>query len=83
MIPSAGTGANMNRPIEDVMKEARAWADLKGVGAVGQGTRNGQSCIEVKVSADDAARRIPGTLRGYRVCVEFTGPIQAQKRRRG
>jgi hypothetical protein len=68
----------MNPPIEDVMAEASSWADWDGVEAVGQGRRDGQDCIEVKVSTPDAARRIPASLRGYRVFVESTGPIQAQ-----
>jgi len=65
-------------PIEEVMAEASSWADISGVEAVGQGLRDGQDCIEVKVSTADAARRIPASLRGYRVFVESTGPIQAQ-----
>lgn len=63
--------------IEDVVREASAWADIPGVEAVGQGRRDDRDCIEVKVSRDDAARRIPSSFHGYPVCVERTGPIQA------
>lgn len=66
-------------PIEDVMREASSWADMEGVEAVGQGQRDGQDCIEVKVSQPEAAQRIPGTFHGYPVFVETTGPIQAQE----
>ena len=49
------------------------WGQSKdGVEAVGQGRRNGEDCIEVKVSKPDAAGRIPGQTPGAAIAALAT-----------
>lgn len=69
-----------NRPIEEVLKaHTPALMGLAGVVGTAQGLCEDKPCIKIYVvrKTPELARRIPGSLEGYRVVVEETGEIKA------
>jgi hypothetical protein len=75
---SGGEPSTMQATIEEAVRDAGRWADIRGVESVGQGEKDGSPCIQVLVSTQEAARQIPTSFQGYPVVVERTGPIGAQ-----
>ncbi len=59
------------------LREAEAWLDLEGVEGVAEGKAEGRPCITVFVSRKEAAEKIPKTLHGQKVVIEFTDEFRA------
>ena len=68
------------RPIEEVLDEhTEQWMSIRGVVGAGVGVCDGKPCIKVYVveKTPEVERRIPDTVRGYRVVLEESGEIRA------
>lgn len=59
-------------------KQAEAWLDIAGVEGVAEGESDGEPCITVFVSLEEAAKKIPASCHGIKVVIEHTDPFGAQ-----
>jgi len=69
----------MSASIEQAVEQAGGWLDLEGVEFVGQGEHEGADCVVVGVSrpVEEMRGKLPASLHGYPVIVEFSGTVQA------
>lgn len=66
--------------LDRALHEAEGWLDtIDGVEGVAQGKKDGQACLTVFVSTEEAAARLPDRLHGVAVVVERSGPFSAQE----
>ena len=65
--------------IKNALQEAEKLMTVEGVQGVAQGKSKGKDCILVIVSQPEKemAGKIPDSVMGYEVVLEFSGPIQA------
>ena len=79
---NAPAGTETTLPAQSIDAVLAAHTDslmaLPGVVGTAIGLCDGERCIKVMMSDDNAAtrRRIPERIEGYRVTVEVTGPIR-------
>lgn len=65
--------------IKNALQEAEKWMAVESVQGVAQGKSKGKDCIVVIVSKpkNEMKGKIPVTLMGHEVVLEYSGPIQA------
>ena len=69
------------KTIEQVQQEhTEAWMAIPGVVGTAIGQREGKPCLLVLAAAntEQIRRKIPSTVEGYRVLVQYTGEIHAR-----
>jgi hypothetical protein len=65
--------------IKNALHEAEKLMIVENVQGIAQGKNKGKDCIVVIVSSpkEEMAGKIPDSVMGYEVVLEFSGPIQA------
>ena len=68
-----------NLSMEEIIKEAEAWMEIKGVEGVGQGQKDGKDCIHVLISCEPVQLKgkVPDVFKGVPVYLTPTGTIKA------
>ena len=70
----------MSSEILDAIDKASRWMQYDGVEGVGQGQKEGRTCITVFVSCplSELADKIPDTFQGFPVVFDESGVLSAQ-----
>ena len=65
--------------IKIALREAEKWMTVESVQGIAQGKNKGKDCIVVIISRpkEEMHGKIPDSVMGYEVVLEFSGPIQA------
>jgi len=68
--------------IMTALQKAEAWLDeVEGVEGIAQGESDGEECITVFVSTQEAKEKLPEKFHGYTVVIEAAGQFEARQPR--
>ena len=62
----------------EALQKAQTWMDeIEGVAGVAEGSCDGERCITVWVTIQDAIEQLPTTLDGFQVIAEMSEPFRS------